>query len=499
MPKGYNDEYLTTKVSLSAPLLFGPIGSTPFLYDVIDVAAPQNPLAYNPATGIYTCPLDGYYEVSISWTFPAVAVPPLPPPPYLFFSQIQLNGANLSPLAFTGWGGTTTPYPGSTPLRLSVIIFCNTGDTISTTAAYAPGSTTINAATMEIKGEAIFQPLMDIDFKYFLQDWKAKDLIAAVTDMFNLTFETDDASKVVIIEPKDSYVNTENIAALSEVKQGFYDGTTKDYSKLIDYKKKGSFEFPTMEGRFDYKYKSDSDETIEWIEDINPILIYESRFPIENGDDSRTKSKEVPFFAKSIHVSDVETRYPDTQTVPQFPLIYPQNYVLDPTAIEANKDVSPRIFYHAGTRFLSNPEIDGVYELFEIPGVASAVPMTFMVNYNDRTGLDPNLGFNSQIINGTKSVGLMEKFYLQELARNNIGEIRKNYVRFNSIDNLNFSFTVKGIIDGQRYVVQELEGYNPLKDAPTQFRFYLDVYPDSTDVSNIINSPLLGVATLESI
>ena len=68
----------------------------------------------------------------------------------------------------------------------------------------------------------------------------------------------------------------------------------------------------------------------------------------------------------------------------------------------------------------------------------------------------------------------------------------------NSIDYLNFTHRTKAFIDGERYIVQTLEGFNPLKDAPTQFVFYKDEFPDSDNILQIQNSPLLGVVTLLS-
>jgi hypothetical protein len=315
--------------------------------------------------------------------------------------------------------------------------------------------------------------------------------------MFNLTFETNDDSRIVVIEPKDSWILTDRVGATSTRIEGFYKNTgEKDYSKLIDYQKQGFFEFPRVEGIFRYIFDQDDEETIAWVEQDNQFKIYESRFPMSNGsDEKKVKTKTVPFFAKTIHVADHLARYPFTNTSPQFPLIYPQNYILDPTATDKDTDVTPRILYFAGQRTGFENE-DGVIEIFENPGVPTLNPVAFMVNYLDDTGLDPNLGFDNQVLNGTNSVGLMQRFYLQNLARDDKGEIWKNYVKFNSIDNLNFSFRIKAFIDGQKFVVQELQGFNPLIDAPTNFRFYLDVYPDADDVANIINSPLVGVVTL---
>ena len=498
LPKAYNDEYLNFEVSMSASTTFPVInsfGNYPF--DQIDVAAPQNPTAYDNVLFEYTAPLSGYYELSIEFEFGATP----PPPPYTWFITLEVNNVDVLPrigFAFSNVpGGPQYPTAGAR-LTATGVVFLNAGD-VANFRYVANGGITVLSATHKIEGEAILEAGIPIDFKYFLRDWKFIDMLKGLNAMFNLTYETDDEARTVTIEPKDNYLNTERLTSTTEIKEGFYQSTTKDYTRLIDYERKGTFEFASVPGRIDYKWNQDNEETIEWIEGINDLKIYESRFPMSSGaDGSKTESFEVPFFVKSIHVLDVEAKFPNsTGAIPQFPLIYPQNYILDPTANEADYDISPRIFYHGGQRF-GLEEQDGSIEIFEFPGIESRLPMTFMVNYNDDTGLDPNLGFNNQIINGVNSVGLLQKFYLQELARKDQGELRENYVQFNSVDELNFSFRIKGVIDSQRYVVQEIQGFNPLKDSPTNFKFYLDIVPNAADVANIQNSPLLSVVSFLS-
>jgi len=493
----YNDEYLNTQVSMAAPTLLVSLLPTQVLvYDTIDIAAPSNPTAYAVGTGLYTCPLDGYYEVEIEFTF---AQPPPPPLTVtVFIAQIQRNGLFLSPNVGVAFSGSATqPYP-TQPIRVSTILQLSAGETINAVYGYNGAvNITMNTATMKITGEAVFQHGMELDFQYMLGNSLFNDSLKGFTCLHNLGFETDESARIVTIEPKDGYLNTDRVAVLSERKEGFYkDTTTKDYTHLIDYDKKGELKIQNVAGIFVYKWKSDADRTEEFIQGDDEIAIYEAQFPMSNGaDTSKVETKEVPFFAKTIHTLDLLARYPDTNVTPQFPLIYPQNYILNPTATVADTEKTIRLLYFAGQR-TGYEEKDGQMEFFEDPGVPHLVPMCFMVNYNDDTGLDPNMGFDNQIINGTKSTGLLQRFYLQNLARDNEGCLRKNYVKFNSIDDLNFSFRVKGIIDSQRYVVQELEGFNPLIDAPTQFKFYLDVFPDADDVANIIDSPVQGLALL---
>lgn len=496
MSKAYNDEYLNTAVSLSAPIVIINNTFPTTLFDVIDVSAPQNPLAYAVGTGFYTCPLDGYHEIFIEYTFPLL---PVPTGTFNFLASIAKNGLALSPSPNIEFN-QVTGYPAGETLRVSTIIFASAGDTISSPVFWSATpnqNLTIDSGSMKINGEAVFQHPMPLDFKYMLGDLLFNDALKGFACLHNLCFETDDVAKVVTIEPKDGYLNTDRVAALSERKEGFYkDLDTKDYSQLIDYKKKGEIKIEDVAGTFVYKWGSDSDRTIEFLEGTNDIVIYESQFPMSNGSDKTIKkTKEVPFFVKTIHTFDLLARYPGTTVIPQFPLIYPQNYIENPTATVRDIDKTIRLMYFAGQR-AGYEQKDGQIEFFEDPGVPHLVPMCFMVNYNDDTGLDPNMGFDNQIINGTKSVGLLQRYFLQNLARDDRGELRKNYVQFNSIDNLNFTFRLKAFIDSQKFIVQQIEGFNPLIDSPTQFKFYFDVFPDSDDVDKIINSPVQGLALL---
>ena len=295
-----------------------------------------------------------------------------------------------------------------------------------------PETITLDAITMVINAEAT--PIKDfpIDFKFLLEEFSFNDMLKGLISQFNLCFETDEVAKVVTIEPKDNYFNTSRTPTTTELKEGFYGNSQKDYSQLIDYSKKGSFDFPEMQGSFNYTFVSDEDPTADFVEGINDMKIYEARFLMGEGSNTtKTKSTEVPFFAKTIHVSDFEAQAPDSNAAPQFALIYPTNFILDPTATEERTNIKPRILYFAGQRTGGNfPESDGYIELFEAIGVLTPNPISFMVNYTDPTGLDPNLVFDTKTINGVSTSGLLQTFYLQEMTRNNIAELRKNYVLF---------------------------------------------------------------------
>jgi hypothetical protein len=494
LPKEYNDQYLNTAVSLSAPYTFtGAEIRVPC--DTIDTAAPANPTAYNTGTFQYTAPLAGYYEVSIEVLFSNT---PPPPGPYSFLVVLQVNGTFTTPSVGFAFDNLTlpNPYPAGVKARASGVVLVNAGDTISYYVNASPGLI-VDEAKINFTGEATREFLMPIDFKYLLGKLKVIELIQGLKAIKNLGFETNEAARTVTIEPKDGYISTDRAAGTSEEKEGLYKTSTKDYTQLVDHEQPSNIEYPEFETVNVFKYKSDSEETIEWVESTNDLGIYEARFDLGNGSiQSNTKTIEVPFFAKTIHVLDFQTKYPNTVVEPQFPLIYPQNYVLDPTATETDYNRTVRILYHAGQRFGALEGVDGYIELFEAQGLETRVPATFMVNYNDTSGLDPNLGFNSPVVNGVKLVGQLERSYLRELARKKQAEVKNCYIKFNSVDNQNFSFRIKAFINNQRYVIQELKGYNPLKDNPTQFYFFLDVYPTQADIDNIQNNGLSPVVSL---
>tara|TARA_B100000965_G_scaffold171289_1_gene143022 strand:+ start:5035 stop:7197 length:2163 start_codon:yes stop_codon:yes gene_type:complete len=497
MPRGYNDEFLNTFVSLSAP--YSVTGLTNMPFDTIDTAAPQNPTAYDNITNYeYTAPLTGYYECSISLEFAAA----VPPGTFFFIIYLFQNGTPVVPNVGFAFSHIAPAYPAAGQnLTASGVVYASAGDVL--TWNLSGSNVQIISGNASFIGEAVPGPGFEIDFKFLLRDWAFLDMLKGLKAMFNLDFQTDEFSKVVTIEPKDTYKETARYPATVDQKtEGFYKTSIqKDYSKIIDYNKEGSFEFPALPGVYDFQYKADSFETtIEFVEGSNPLKIYQSKYQILTGADlTKTEKIEVPFFVKTIHVLDHLAKYPNTNTVPQFPLIYSQNYILDPTATTGPKaeEISPRILYFAGQRTGGSwADNDGTIELFEYLGSPAAVPVAFMVNYNDSSGLDPNIGFDTQTINGIESPGLLQNFYLQQMTRNDTGEIRNNYIKFNSLDFINFSFREKAYIDSKKYIVQQITGFNPLKDSPTKFTFYVDVAPGTENLNNIENSLLSSVVSL---
>jgi len=494
MPQAYNDDYLNLRVRTSAPYAVVD-GVFVMALDTLDYVPVYNPLAFDVVTHQYTVPQDGYYEFTLSVRFDTAE-----PIPYFPFLENMLFGlAPIPPGAYILALVDPTPYITSgKPVIGSMILKLTAGDVLDVTLiATLTANYIIDEIILTIKGESTQKKDVPIDFRYLLTEYSFIEMLKGLSTMFNLCFETNEDTKTVTIEPKDAYLDKDREAGTSLLKEGFYKFTSNDIRDKLDLENPITFDFPDMPSRFDYKFQTDNDDTIDYIELGTEIGIYESRFPIANGFGGRAETVEVPFFAKTIHVFDTETKPSTLTATPQFPLIYPENYLLNPT-IKVNTDkYKPRIFYFGGIRAGVNfTETDGFIELFEDPAVFNRNPICFMVNYTDNTGLDPNLGFGDVEINGILTKGLMSTYHLQELARNDRSEVLNAYIRFNSIDNSNFTFRLKALVDSQQYIYQEIQSFNPILSDSTLFKFYLDVYPLQSDIDNIQNSTLIGTVSL---
>ena len=172
----------------------------------------------------------------------------------------------------------------------------------------------------------------------------------------------------------------------------------------------------------------------------------------------------------------------------QVPLIYPQNYIEDPTAIKANYEVTPRILYFGGFRPFRDARI-----VWEALG-ESGYPLSFMVNYQDDT--DFSLSFASELVNGVTVPGLIRAFHLQEFARKRIGERLEAFYFWDILKISALTFRNKLFFDGREYILSEVDGYRPLLETPTKTVLLLDQAPEQEDVDAINNTLLNGRATL---
>jgi len=332
-----------------------------------------------------------------------------------------------------------------------------------------------------------------IDFKYLLHDWTCRDFLKGLIHAFNLAFETDAINQSVLFEPKDDYLYQDPAtfsapAGALEIKTGFYTGTQ---DLLIDLAKESFDKFTDVGNETKFIYKEDSnDETVKFIEENGDKRLYECNYSRTNTKFSiKTQERENPFFAATLHLLDTQIQHDDSTITPQVPILTENVFITDPTNTDKVETYEPRLLYFAGIRgsiFFNYYDVAtaGVIKLF--------FPEAFAVNYNDVDGTDPSLAFDNQTINGNEIIGLMQRYYLTELARTRLSVSRKTYAYFKATDILNLSFRPFVLYGDKRYLLMDVLGYNPLATDSTKVTLVLDEPQNATDLTNIENSGFVG-------
>jgi hypothetical protein len=474
----------------SIPPPVGPAPVTP-----IPISTYTNPVLttpWNPATYIYTVPVDGYYIVS-SYLKVTIGVPgdqfiiwggvctgvnyltPVPGTEYQFGGiyaggNVNVDIINESPVQF---------YTAGTQLSQYLL---NLGDP---SVLYSYGFTVI--------GELLISDPTTIDLKYFINtQWKQLDLIKGLAHLFNLTFETNVALKTVTIEPADNYVYT--YPGANNIEQGFYNKTFSDLTRKVDLNVKGElFNIDDFERSIQFIYKEDSnDPTVEALNQGQnvPMAGAQFNFPVTRLKDG-LQDIENPFFSPTLFLLSNDVTDGTSQTRFYVPFIWPENYLETPTATQGNYDVAPRILYHNG--FLSpTPQAPQIIIKNPFGGgtlVVNAVEV-FMQNYNT-PGVYQSLVFGSETINGVYVKGLLERFYLAEMIRRMYGKQMEVYMFWDvlMLNNLTFRNTVQ--IHGDNYILNEINSFSVVNQRSTKTYLTYDAKGDGTEVNNIENTAIL--------
>ena len=333
--------------------------------------------------------------------------------------------------------------------------------------------------------------------------WKVRDLITDLTKAFNLKWETDVQAGTVNAWPADYYALTYRADATGASTTSAFDGffyrdNASDMSQYFDVARGGKLEIITDQQR-DYvlDWKTD-DETTEAIQNAKGVSLYSGRwrFPANRFPEGE-KRITTGFFAKTLHLP-ANTIYSSSSTnfIPQIPFIYPENY-LNTTASEPDYDTAPRLLYYAGRR----GGYDGYINLYYTDTSATSAydfPASFMVNYNDPSGVDVSLSFCNETTNsGQTVIGLLTRFHAQSLKRMEVGKMYEYYLFWDEMDLAALSFRYRVEIDGDKYILQTIDGYNPLSNVSTKTRLLMDAVPTESDLAKITGPVGPGEAAVE--
>jgi hypothetical protein len=336
-----------------------------------------------------------------------------------------------------------------------------------------------------------------VNLQYIIPiSWYVRDIIADLTTIFNLAWETDVLNKQVYAYPKDDYTIRYRADATGAISLTSFDGFFKSSDKYdLNTRDVEGSEFQVLDG---YKssqvlaYATD-DDTTNKEEERRGVNIYSGgyNFPqdrFENG----IEFIYTNFFAKAIHINDVPITSGGTYGA-QMPLVFGDDYNTV-TDAEPNYNLAPRLLYYAGRR----NGLDGYIRLYDETSSASSAfdfPAAFMVNYNDPSGADFNLSFSDEVTNYTNVMqGIFKTFHLQTYKRVELGKVYTTFAKWKPKDITQLSFRRKGIIGSSNFIIQSLE-YNPKSNSPAKTVLIYDEKPNENDLTKVVNTITLAGAS----
>jgi len=471
-----SDVQINTNVSVVGTYIFPTQNFIPPL-------AVPNP--YNNVTGIYTVPVTGYYLLSGIGIISNITN----------VGQMQfgfsVNGGVV--LQLFGTGGLTA----NTTVTGEEVHYLAAGDTVEMAVIILMGTGFVDyEIRMTITGEAIVQSGLTVDFRYFLnKTWNSLDFIKGLAHAFNLTFQTDVNNQTVTIEPADTYLYQTNNPTVTNLQSGFYSTQTIDKTQNVDLTKEGEiFSVSEIPNQLILSWQYDSnDPTMEAINAGAGLDLMQGQFNFPSNRFQRGQEViENPFFSASLCISDFTITTPTTDLTPVIPLIWSVNYLEQPTSTEANYDILPRILYSDQNFLNLNGQIN-VYSMALFGGVGSVfVPPAYMLNYNSPDGNFISLSFGNETINGFNVKGLLERFYLYELIRQQSGKQVECYVFWDIVEIFNLDFRKLVKIHGDNYILQEVNSFNVALNRATKTYLLNNYLGDGTEASQIQSSLLLS-------
>jgi len=492
MPERYPEEFSQDYINVELEEPGTSTSAVGLSYVFPNYQQPNLSTPYNPTTGYYTCPFTGYYQVTLSaditstsgtWSLVIGAVVNATPLNTVFIANQGL-----------GFGDFLFPTSGSQSGSLIYpVIYLAAGDTISLTNLFGgTDPANIYKFNMNIIGEAEYAFGSILQFKYLTKNWKVLDLIKGLQHMFNLRFEANPQAGTLKIEPADPYLYRQDTAPSTvpqTLETGFYQVPKFDSTQTLDLEVDAELiNVNDIDENTIFSYITDSPSE-EAAETDEPLGIFSAQYALpQDRFNEKTTTIENPFFAKTVHTNDRSIQGVTAITSLQIPLIYPQDYQLDPTATEIDSDIQPRVLYFVGYRGLQK---DSTVNYNFTSGVDLAPPLSFMVNYNNAA--DFQIGFGREFIEGQQVPGLFEAFWLQEYARKRIGKRLEAYMFWDLLTINSLSFQNKLLIDGLEWVLQKIDGYSAQSDSSTKTILLMEQGPTDVDLSNTTYSNILGI------
>lgn len=466
-------------------------GGTVFILPNQTLFPAIGPNPYNAITGVYTVPVQGYYLLQIECSVANITTSAG------ISLAFMINGA--PPVVYYGQANLTPPQPytTNTTVRGESVFALNAGDTVQVVGIVpivSPGTFDYNIV-FTVTGEAELIDNFNLNLKYVIDpSLKALDFIRGLAHAFNLVFETNEGSRIVYIEPADDYF-LESRPATTDLEDGFYTAQKAiDYTPFVDLSKGGELVSDTKQlSQLRLKWKDDSnDPTVEALNLNANLGILEARY---NFAANRFKQGETvvenPFFAPTLVVADSEIVNVNSLKTPMIPIVWATNFLETGTGTEVVTQMLPRILVSDP---VSTGEENGTINVFDGTSVVDyKTPLNYMVDYNDTTGFQTSLSFGDVTVNGFNVAGLLKRLYLSEMVRRSGGKYLELFILWDVLKIQNLTFRDKIFINGNTYILQEINTFDVAKNQSTKTYFVLDnkeVGADANIQSTILTAKL---------
>lgn len=480
----YGEDYkrLTTDMRGTTTAPFTVIGAlnNQILRIADDSTAPNFDIGgnFNTLNFRYFAPLDGSYRFRAECLISNITVGS---PPDFWQMAFTVNGGP----------GPQDQYElaNNEILSLDAVITLSAGDYVEVRIVSTAQQYDISNGLLEVN--AVYLPYTlnqsEIVWEYLNPKYLLTDIISGVAQLFNLYIFADSSSKVVRIETRKNFFDQK-----------------KDYTDSLDISKDGSKVFKNISLRTIYEYIQDSnDDTVSELNDNRELGILSGEYLSNNPLATGVTNIENSFFASTAQLKAPEIAgLNNTDTAPQIPVIYPVNYLEDQSETETDFDFEPRILYHKGrTTFnalTEEPSPEGTISfLIKAVGSRFGYPKSFVVNYDDQTGTDPNLSFSRETLyTGVTVPGLLEVYFLDHLASLNNGIQVTDYIRYKITDILSLNFREKYFISGVDYILQKIDKYTPVTGRSTKVILLEDICASQSDLDSLIENEVQDIIRL---
>lgn len=303
-----------------------------------------------------------------------------------------------------------------------------------------------------------------ISFENFsgLKKYKFLDFLRGVIDTFNLAIQTDSISKEVLIEPLHTY----QLGSVSN--NGYLNGNLLDWSAKRDVSRNTTISaFRDYEREVTFKFKEDNaDGILKVIQDRHQNTAAASKYVFPDRFKAGKREVENRFFSPVMHFEAEQWKGlgSDPSASPQLIVMMPEN-VSNTSKSESQFIFSPKLAYYKG--LVTN--VGWVFDRLK----QTTYPFMFAVNYQPGGENDPVLSYCDERI-GEGSVvvatGLFKKFFLQRMANMRNGQNMEASFRLRNYDVMNWYHREHIIVDGNKYELVEIVGFQPAVDGVSTCR-----------------------------